>query len=214
MRGGIASGELPGSAPGGSATGVSVDGPLQAGHLGTSQAAPAVVGPGLGDGVQAGRVGVTVGVLGQACLGAQRDVRVRRSPAAPVTSMAVTAPSRAVIGFTVKITNGPVPAPRTWASAPGPAAKPLRGTPAGKARGAAPDTRPAKIAASAFPLVRVLHGNGLRSRERRFESCRGTGRSLNSNLTSDFPQSIAHLIHGIYLDNVLVGPRHGRPLRD
>jgi hypothetical protein len=34
-------------------------------------------------------------------------------------------------------------------------------------------TRPDKISASMFPLVRATHGNGLRSRERRFESCRG-----------------------------------------
>jgi len=37
-------------------------------------------------------------------------------PAVPVTSTTITAPNRAIIGFTVKITNGRVPAPRTWAS--------------------------------------------------------------------------------------------------
>ena len=40
-------------------------------------------------------------------------------------------------------------------------------------RRAAPDTRPDKISASMFPLVRGVHSNVLRSRERRFESCRG-----------------------------------------
>jgi hypothetical protein len=45
---------------------------------------------------------------------------------------------------------------------------------AAERRRAAPYTRPDKISASMFPLVRATHGNGLRSRERRFESCRGT----------------------------------------
>ena len=58
---------------------VGTDGPFQAGHLGASQAAPAAVEPGLGDGMQVRHVGVTLGVLGQARLGAQRDLRVLRS---------------------------------------------------------------------------------------------------------------------------------------
>ena len=37
----------------------------------------------------------------------------------------------------------------------------------------APDTRPGKMRQSAFALVRAVQGNSLRSRERRFESCRG-----------------------------------------
>lgn len=49
-----------------------------AGHLGASQAAPAAAEPGLGDRVQVGRVGVTLGVLGQARLSAQREVPVPR----------------------------------------------------------------------------------------------------------------------------------------
>ena len=40
-------------------------------------------------------------------------------------------------------------------------------------RRAAPDARPARTPAAAFPLVSAIPGNGLRSRERRFESCRG-----------------------------------------
>ena len=36
-----------------------------------------------------------------------------------------------------------------------------------------PDTCPGRTPASMFRLVRRIHGNGLRSRERRFESCRG-----------------------------------------
>jgi hypothetical protein len=61
---------------GGLETEVGADGPFEARDLGASQAAPAAVEPGLGEGVQVGRVGVTLGVLGQARLGAQRDVRV------------------------------------------------------------------------------------------------------------------------------------------
>jgi hypothetical protein len=38
---------------------------------------------------------------------------------------------------------------------------------------AVPDTRPGRTPASTFPQARGMHGNGLRSRERRFESCRG-----------------------------------------
>jgi hypothetical protein len=37
----------------------------------------------------------------------------------------------------------------------------------------APDTPPIMVRKNAFPLVRGLHSNPLRSRERRFESCRG-----------------------------------------
>jgi len=37
----------------------------------------------------------------------------------------------------------------------------------------APDTRPARTTEITFPLVSAIPGNGLRSRERRFESCRG-----------------------------------------
>lgn len=37
---------------------------------------------------------------------------------------------------------------------------------AAERRRAAPYTRPDKISASMFPLVRATHGNGLRSRER------------------------------------------------
>ena len=37
----------------------------------------------------------------------------------------------------------------------------------------APYARPDKISASAFPQVRGVHRSGLRSRERRFEPCRG-----------------------------------------
>jgi hypothetical protein len=44
---------------------------------------------------------------------------------------------------------------------------------AAERRRSAPYTRPDKISASMFPLVRATHGNGLRSRARRFESCRG-----------------------------------------
>jgi hypothetical protein len=44
---------------------------------------------------------------------------------------------------------------------------------AAERRRAAPDMRPGKISASMFPLVRGIHSNPLRSRERRFESCRG-----------------------------------------
>jgi hypothetical protein len=44
---------------------------------------------------------------------------------------------------------------------------------AAERRRTAPYTRPDKISASMFPLVKRKHGNGLRSRERRFESCRG-----------------------------------------
>src|SRR6476660_273114 len=40
-------------------------------------------------------------------------------------------------------------------------------------RWAGPYTCPVKISASMFPLVRGIHGNALRSRERRFESCLG-----------------------------------------
>jgi hypothetical protein len=39
---------------------------------------------------------------------------------------------------------------------------------------AAPDTPPDRVYANSFPLVRATHSNPLRSRERRFESCRGT----------------------------------------
>ena len=44
---------------------------------------------------------------------------------------------------------------------------------AAERRRTAPYTRPDKISASTFPLVRATHSDGLRSRERRFESCRG-----------------------------------------
>jgi len=44
---------------------------------------------------------------------------------------------------------------------------------AAERRRAAPYTRPAKISASTFRPVRAIQGHGLRSRERRFESCRG-----------------------------------------
>ena len=44
---------------------------------------------------------------------------------------------------------------------------------AAERRRAAPHTRPDKISASMFPLVRAMHSNPLRSRARRFESCRG-----------------------------------------
>jgi len=40
-------------------------------------------------------------------------------------------------------------------------------------RRAAPDARPARTPPAAFPLVSAIPGNGLRSRERGFESCRG-----------------------------------------
>jgi hypothetical protein len=45
------------------------------------------------------------------------------------------------------------------------------GTCAAERRRAAPDMRPGKISASTFRQVRAIQGNGLRSRERRFESC-------------------------------------------
>jgi hypothetical protein len=44
---------------------------------------------------------------------------------------------------------------------------------ASERRRAAPYTRPDKSSASMFLLVRGVHSNVLRSRERRFESCRG-----------------------------------------
>jgi hypothetical protein len=44
---------------------------------------------------------------------------------------------------------------------------------AAECRRAAPDTRPDKISAGTFRRVRAIQGNGLRSRARRFESCRG-----------------------------------------
>ena len=44
---------------------------------------------------------------------------------------------------------------------------------AAERRRAAPYTRPDKISAGMCPLVRGVHSNPLRSRERRFESCRG-----------------------------------------
>ena len=44
---------------------------------------------------------------------------------------------------------------------------------AAERRRAAPYTRPDKISANTFRQVRAIQGNGLRSRERRFESCRG-----------------------------------------
>jgi hypothetical protein len=44
---------------------------------------------------------------------------------------------------------------------------------AAERRRAAPYTRPDKISASMFLLVRGVHSNPLRSRARRFESCRG-----------------------------------------
>jgi hypothetical protein len=37
----------------------------------------------------------------------------------------------------------------------------------------APDTPPIMVRGNSFPLARALHGNPLRSRVRRFESCRG-----------------------------------------
>ena len=37
---------------------------------------------------------------------------------------------------------------------------------------AAPDTPPIMVCGNLFPLVRGVHSYGLRSRERRFESCR------------------------------------------
>ena len=37
----------------------------------------------------------------------------------------------------------------------------------------APDTPPIMVRGNSFPLVRGLHSNPLRSRARRFESCRG-----------------------------------------
>jgi len=40
-----------------------------------------------------------------------------------------------------------------------------------------PDTRPDKTLMSMFPLVRATHNNPLRRRERKFESCRGTGQT-------------------------------------
>ena len=91
MPGGMASGELPGSAPGGVAT-------RGRGWLVTSgppgaPGGPGGVEPGLGIVCSPGRVTVTVGVLGQGRLGAQRDVRVWPSRAAPVTSMTVAAPA-------------------------------------------------------------------------------------------------------------------------
>jgi hypothetical protein len=53
---------------------------------------------------------------------------------------------------------------------------------AAERRRTAPYTRPDKISASMFPLVRATHSNPLRSRERRFESCRGTLlNGINSN---------------------------------
>ena len=44
---------------------------------------------------------------------------------------------------------------------------------AAECRRAAPYMRPGKISASTFWQVRAIQGNGLRSRARRFESCRG-----------------------------------------
>ena len=46
--------------------------------------------------------------------------------------------------------------------------------PGGPVLRVAPDTRPRKTRESEFALVRAVQGNSLRSRERRFESCRGT----------------------------------------
>ena len=37
----------------------------------------------------------------------------------------------------------------------------------------APDTPPIMVCGNSFPLVRALHSNPLRSRERRFEFCPG-----------------------------------------
>jgi len=37
----------------------------------------------------------------------------------------------------------------------------------------APGTPPIMVCGNSFPLVRGVHSNVLRSRERRFESCRG-----------------------------------------
>jgi hypothetical protein len=43
-----------------------------------------------------------------------------------------------------------------------------------KAPMAAPDGPPIMVCGNSFPLVGSVHSNGLRSRARRFESCRGT----------------------------------------
>jgi len=60
---------------------------------------------------------------------------------------------------------------------PGCRSRNVRRKPAGglhcRRRQAAPDTRPARTPAATFPLVSAISRNGLRSRERRFESCRG-----------------------------------------
>lgn len=74
--GGMTDGKALAVCTGGLETEVGADGLFQAGHLRASQAAPAAAEPELGDGVQVGRVGVALGVLGQARLGAQRNVGI------------------------------------------------------------------------------------------------------------------------------------------
>ena len=57
-------------------------------------------------------------------------------------------------------------APLRWSE------RPVHG-PGGPVPRVAPDTRPGKTRENAFVLARAVQGNSLRSRERRFESCRG-----------------------------------------
>jgi hypothetical protein len=45
--------------------------------------------------------------------------------------------------------------------------------PGSRDQAAAPDTPPIMVCGISFPLVSGLHSNPLRSRERKFESCRG-----------------------------------------
>ena len=67
--------------------------------------------------------------------------------------------------------------PRGAPHPPAPASVPAisRGRPTfpGRPDRAAPDMRPGRPRGSAFPQARGVHSNPLRSRERRFESCRG-----------------------------------------
>ena len=45
--------------------------------------------------------------------------------------------------------------------------------PGGLDQAVAPDAPPIMVCGNSFPLVKGVHSNPLRSRERRFESCRG-----------------------------------------
>ena len=50
---------------------------------------------------------------------------------------------------------------------------PAERAPAAQVRRAAPGTPPIMVRRNSFPLVKGVHSNPLRSRERRFESCWG-----------------------------------------